>query len=126
MKRFGLLIGTLLLLAACSGSGGGSDPSAAMMAYLQARVEADATKMQNLSCADWEAQAAIQAQSFRAMNAQLKDVTCTTGDKDGDFTLVTCGGKIITSYNGENREWELGSYRMTQEDGEWKMCGEAQ
>jgi hypothetical protein len=125
MRRYIFLMTTLLLLAACSGSGGDA-PSAAMMAYLQARVEADAAKMQILSCADWEAQAAIQAQSFRAMNAQLKDVTCTTGDKDGDFTLVKCDGKIITSYNGENREWELGSFRMTQEDGEWKMCGEAQ
>jgi hypothetical protein len=125
MRRLLLWTGTLLLLAACAGSGGG-EPSAAMMAYLQARVEADATKMQNLSCADWEAQAAIQAQSFRAMNAQLKDVTCTTGGQDGDFTQVTCAGKIITSYNGENREWELGSYQMKQEDGEWKMCGEAE
>ncbi|MBZ0287301.1 MAG: hypothetical protein K8I30_06785 [Anaerolineae bacterium] len=125
MRRFVFWIGSLVLLAACGGSSGGNDASAAMMAYLQARVEADATKMQNLSCADWEATAAIQAQSFRAMNAQLKDVTCTTGDQDGDFTLVTCDGKIITSYNGENREWELGSYRMTHEDGEWKMCGEA-
>jgi hypothetical protein len=123
MKRLLLLlIGLLLLLAACAQS----DPSAAMMAYLQARVEADATKMQNLSCVEWESQAAIQAQSFRAMNAQLQDVTCTTGAQDGDFTLVTCGGKIITSYNGENREWALGSYQMKQEDGEWKMCGEAE
>jgi hypothetical protein len=111
----------LLLLAAC----GQSDPSAAMMAYLQARVEADATKMQNLACAEWESQAAIQAQSFRAMNAQLQDVTCATGAQDGDFTLVSCDGRIITSYEGENREWELGTYRMKQEDGEWKMCGEA-
>ena len=125
MKRLLILIVVLLLvLAACAP--GESDPSAAIMSYLQARTEADAEKMQGLSCAEWEAQAAIQAQSFRAMNAQLKDVTCTTGAQDGDYTLVTCDGQIITSYNGENREWELGSYRMKQEDGEWKMCGEAQ
>jgi hypothetical protein len=124
MKRlFWLLFGFLLILVACSGQ---SDPSAAMMAYLQARVEANVEKMVSLSCIDWESQAGLQAQSFRAMNAQLKDVTCTTGAQDGDYTLVKCDGKIITSYNGENREWELGSYRMKQEDGEWKMCGEAQ
>jgi len=115
-------IGLLLILAACAQS----DPSTAMMAYLQARVEADAAKMQSLSCTEWESQATIQAQSFRAMNAQLQDVTCTTGGQEGEYTLVICGGKIVTSYNGENREWELGSYRMKQEDGEWKMCGEAE
>lgn len=125
MKQLFILIAFLLLvLAACASSE--SDPSTAMMSYLQARTEANAETMQRLSCAAWEAQAAIQAQSFRAMNAELKDVTCTTGAQDGDYTLVKCDGQIITSYNGENREWELGSYRMKQEDGEWKMCGEAQ
>jgi hypothetical protein len=122
MKRTVIFIGLLIVLAACSTQG---DPSAALMSYLQARVEADAAKMQNLSCPEWESQAAIQAQSFRAMNAELKDVTCKAGEQNGDFTTVTCEGKIITSYNGENREWELGSYSMKQEDGEWKMCGEA-
>jgi len=122
MPRLILFVVLLLILAAC----GQSDPGAAMMRYLQARVEADADKMRGLSCAEWEAQAAIQAQSFRAMNAQLDGVTCTTGAQEGEYTLVDCGGKIITSYNGENREWGLGAYRMKQEDGEWKMCGEAE
>jgi hypothetical protein len=124
MRRlFMILVGLMLLVAACAPSD--SDPSTAMMSYLEARTEADATKMQSLSCAEWEAQATIQAQSFRAMNAELQDVSCTTGNQDGDYTLVSCEGEIITSYNGENRAWELGSYRMKQEDGEWKMCGEA-
>jgi hypothetical protein len=124
MKRLLMILVVLIVLAACAP--GESDPSAAVMSYLQARTEADASKMQNLSCAEWEEQAAIQAQSFRAMNAELQDVSCTTGSEDGDYTLVSCEGQIITSYNGENRTWELGSYRMKQEDGEWKMCGEAE
>jgi hypothetical protein len=124
MRRlFIIMVGLMLLMTACAPSD--SDPSTAMMSYLQARTEADATKMQSLSCAEWEDQAAIQAQSFRAMNAELQDVSCTTGGQDGEFTLVSCEGEIITSYNGENRAWELGSYRMKQENGEWKMCGEA-
>jgi hypothetical protein len=124
MKRLLVIaVGLLFALTACAPSD--SDPSAAMMSYLQARTEADATKMQSLSCAEWEDQAAIQAQSFRSMNAELQDVSCTTGGQEGDYTLVSCEGEIITSYNGENRAWELGSYRMKQEDGEWKMCGEA-
>ncbi len=112
----------MLLLAACSQ---GSDPSKAMMDYLQARVEANTDKMRRLSCADWESQALIQAESFRSMNAQLQNVSCSTGSKDGEYTVVKCDGRIVTTYNGEKREWELGSYRMKQEDGDWKMCGES-
>ncbi len=59
------------------------------------------------------------------MNATLDNVTCTKTGDDGDDALVTCAGQIVTTYNGENRSWDLGTYRMTQEDGEWKMCGEA-
>ncbi|MCC6805338.1 MAG: hypothetical protein IT319_20835 [Anaerolineae bacterium] len=113
----------LIALAGCSQSG---DPGAAMVKYLEARATADADAIRGLSCAAWEGQAVAQADSFRSMNARLEDVTCRQSGTDGDFTLVTCDGKIVTTYNGENREWALGTYRMAQEDGEWKMCGEAQ
>lgn len=109
-------------LGACSQTG---DPGAAMRKYLDARVAADSNAIRGLSCTAWEGQAVAQADSFRSMNAQLDNVTCKQSGTDGDYTLVTCGGQIVTTYNGENRTWALGTYRMTQEDGEWKMCGEA-
>lgn len=122
VDRLLLILSLVMLVAACSQTG---DPGAAMVKYLEARAAADATAIRGLSCAAWESQAAMQADSFRAMNAQLQDVTCTRSGDDGDAALVTCDGQIVTTYNGENRSWELGTYRMVQEDGEWKMCGEA-
>jgi hypothetical protein len=115
----GILVVTLV---GCSQPG---DPGAAMVKYLEARAAADADTIRGLSCAAWEGQAVAQADSFRSMNAKLENVTCRQNGADGDFTLVTCDGQIVTTYNGENRSWALGTYRMAQEDGEWKMCGEA-
>lgn len=122
--RLALLIALTLFLAlaGCSQPG---DPGAAMVKYLEARAAADADAIRGLSCAAWEGQAVAQADSFRSMNATLDNVTCQQSGGDGDITLVTCDGQIVTTYNGENRQWALGTYRMTQEDGEWKMCGEA-
>jgi hypothetical protein len=122
LDRLILFLSLIVLIAACSQTG---DPGAVMLKYLEARVAADANAIRGLSCAAWESQAAMQADSFRSMNAQLQDVTCQQSGTDGDTTLVTCGGQIVTTYEGENREWALGTYRMIQEDGEWKMCGEA-
>jgi hypothetical protein len=59
------------------------------------------------------------------MNAKLEDVACTVAGSDGPYTLVSCGGKIVTTYGGESREWDLSAlvYQTTPEDGRWKMCG---
>src|SRR5215207_2341216 len=123
LNRLFLFLSLMVLVAACSQT---SDPGETMRKYLEARVAADTNAIRGLSCAAWEGQAAMQADSFRSMNAQLDNVTCQKSGEDGDTTLVTCGGQIVTTYNGENRTWALGTYRMIQEDGEWKMCGEAQ
>ena len=111
-----------ILLGGCSQAG---DPGAAMVKYLEARAAADSSAIRGLSCAAWEGQAVAQADSFRSMNAKLENVTCKQNGTSGDLTLVTCDGQIVTTYNGENRSRPLGTYQMKQEDGEWKMCGEA-
>ena len=121
MKTFFLLF-LIVILTACASEG---DPTETVESYLKARVESNADELRSLACAEWESQAALQADSFRSMDARLEDLACTTGDEDGDYTLVSCDGRIVTTYNGETREWELGTYRLLQEDGEWKMCGEA-
>jgi hypothetical protein len=119
-----IVLGLLLLvgLGACAQQ---SDPSVTIMNYLKARVASDETTLRALSCADWEQQAIIEAQSFKAMNAQLDDMTCSQSGQQDQYTVVACEGRITTTYNGETREWPLGAYRLLQEDGEWKMCGEA-
>ncbi len=119
---FAIVFALILLLAACSQAG---DPGVTMQKYLEARAAADANAIRSLSCAAWEGQAVMQADSFRSMNAKLQDVSCKQSGTAGDATLVTCTGAIVTTYNGENRSWPLSTYRMTQEDGQWKMCGEA-
>lgn len=116
-----MLLGTVLLLAACAQS----DPAATVEAYLQAKVASDLDRMLGLSCAAWEGQAVIEATSFESMNAELDGMACrANGELDGAMR-VECEGQITTVYNGETRQWDLGAfpYRLVQEDGEWKMCG---
>jgi hypothetical protein len=96
-----------------------------MMAYLQARVEGNAGRMQGLSCASWDSQALVQAQSFRAMKATLDGVGCSTSSQDENSATVSCWGQIVTEYNGETRNWPLGNYAMVAEGGQWRMCGES-
>ena len=123
IKLMILAVVSLLLLAACAEAG---DPVDTVESYLNARVESDADELQQLSCAQWESQALLQADSFRSMDASIEDMSCQKDGEDGDFTLVACDGRIVTSYNGETREWDLPDYQLVEEDGEWKICGEAQ
>jgi hypothetical protein len=122
MKR-GLGVFFLLggLLVACAEAG---DPAQTVEDYLQARLAGDVDAMRGLSCAAWEGQVEIQAESFRSLRASLADMACAQSGTEGDFTLVTCEGRITIDYNGELRDFPLETYRLVQEDGEWKFCGE--
>lgn len=111
-----------LILAGCAGNTG---PSQVIVQYLQARVASDVDKLRSLSCSDWEPQAILEADSFQGRNAKLQDVACQEDGKDGDYTIVSCTGKIVVTYQGESNQIPISSYRTIQEDGEWKMCGEA-
>ncbi len=118
-----LLIGIVMLLI-LGGCQQASNPGDVTLKYLQARVANDVTTIRNLSCAAWEGKAEAEAASFRSMQATLDNVTCKQSGTDGDATLVTCTGNIVTSYDGENTPRPIPVYRMTQEDGQWKVCGE--
>lgn len=125
MKR--VVFWVTLLMAAFLLAGCKSQTSAAdsIMAYLQARVQSDVDKMIGLSCPEWEAQARIEASTFKALNAQLDGVSCSDVSADGATTLVSCTGKIVTTYNGETTEWppSNGLFKTVLDDGEWRMCG---
>lgn len=128
--RFSLaaLVVAGLLLAACQGGSAGADARGAadaIEAYLQARVESNVDRLSLLSCSDWEAQAQIEASTFEAMNAVLDGVSCNDAGTEGDLTLVSCQGKIVTTYQGETREWSVAEHPFLarQEGGEWRMCG---
>jgi hypothetical protein len=113
----------LLLLVGCQADTGGAVK--AIEGYLSARVNKDLDEMTRLSCPAWEAQARIEALTFAAMDARLDAVTCTDAGADGDYALVACDGQIVTTYQGETREWSVSDhpYRALLDGGEWLMCG---
>jgi len=113
----------LSILAGCTAPKNGAVQ--AVENYLQAMVAKDTTKITNYACANWEAQAQTEADSFAGVTAQIQGLACQVSGTNGSTTLVTCTGKIITSYNGENTELDLSgrTYKAVQEGGEWRMCG---
>jgi hypothetical protein len=124
VRRFGpAAVGLALALAGCQAEEQG--PDAAIEAYLAARAESSVDQMTLLSCAAWEGQARVEAASFEAMDARLEGVSCTAGEEEGEATLVSCTGQIVTTYQGETREWTVAEhpFRAVMEDGEWRMCG---
>jgi len=124
MKLIVILVGLVLMegLIACQGSG---NASSAVQTYLDARVQSDVNRMINLSCPAWESQARIEASTFKAMKAQIEGLSCEENGADGNYTLVACQGKIVTTYQGETREWNLSEhqFKLVLDDGEWRMCG---
>jgi len=111
-------------LAACSGAPVG-DPAGRVEAYLRARVEGDANRMIALSCAAWEPNARLEATSIQGRSPALESLVCSTSATEGDTAFVSCVGRIVTSYDGERREFDLAErqFRVVQEGGEWRVCG---
>jgi len=102
------------------------DPAvAAVLAYLEARARTDAAAATGLSCKAWISKALTEVTSFRSMNAKLVGVSCQVTGSASGFTLVGCGGKMVTTYGTETRDWDLSPfvYQLIVEDGQWKMCG---
>lgn len=121
----GLLAASGLLLAACGGAAPAGDPAKAIEAYLQARVKPDADEMVRLSCAAWEPQARLEFTSIQGRSPQLDGLACSQSAVEGATAFVRCRGTIVTSYDGEQREFDLAEreFKAAQEGGEWRMCG---
>jgi hypothetical protein len=117
-----LLVG--LSLAACS-SPSQPGPVSAVESYQNALIAGDADQLVSASCADWEAQALLELDSFTAVTTQLEGRVCQESGKDGDATLVACTGSIKANYGGEVLEIDLAdrTYQVIYEGGEWRMCG---
>ena len=118
-----LFAAVLLTLAACGGGGEG-DPAQTVERYLQAKTTGDADTIRALLCADMEQFLERETRTFDSVSGvQVQDMACT---RDGDSDVVRCQGKIVATYGTEDTEFPLASYRIVQEDGEWKWCGEAE
>ena len=114
------------LLSACgSASTTAAGPEKAIETYLTALVNQDANRLTTASCKAYEEKAKLELDSFQAVKAKLDGLACTkAGDVEGGVK-VTCAGKIVATYGNENQEIPLDRrpYLVTQEGGEWRMCG---
>ena len=123
MIRFLILISLLFIVTACASDGNVSDPAETVIQYMQAKVDGDKETLSTLLCAEMESILTRESQSFATVDAVLEDATC---QRDDDSETVTCTGAIVADYGGEDTEFPLTSYRVIQEDGMWKWCGEAE
>lgn len=115
------LIVLAFILAACAGGGAGGDPAETVERYLQAKIEGERETVQGLLCAEMERNLDREVASFSGVDARLEGMDCTY---DEASSTVTCTGEIIATYGTEYRSFPLSTYRVVQEDGEWKWCGE--
>jgi len=114
---------SMMALAACS-SGGAGDPAKTVEQYLQAKVSADAEAIRGLLCSEMEADLERESMTFAGLvDVKLEGMACV---RDGDTNTVRCQGKIVATYGTEKTDFPLVAYRVVQEDGEWKWCGETQ
>jgi uncharacterized protein YceK len=117
-----LVLMVALALAGCSSK---SPAAQAVESYLNAMIAKQADTLSALSCAAWEEQAILEMDSFETVTASLDGLSCSEAGTEGEQTLVTCTGKIVTSYQGEAREFDLSrwTYQVAQEGGDWRVCG---
>ncbi|MCB0037343.1 MAG: nuclear transport factor 2 family protein [Anaerolineales bacterium] len=119
-KRFILLSIFLVLLIACTGAAG--DAGVIVEQYMEAKVDGDTDTIQQLLCSEMEEFMEREALTFAAVEgARIENMSC---QQVGDTDTVTCEGEIIAMYGTEENVFPLTSYRVVQEDGEWRWCGE--
>lgn len=112
----------LLLLAACGASTAG-DPAATVQAYMQAKANGEADTIRQLLCSEMEGVMEREIRTFESVSdVRIEGMACT---HQGDSPIVSCTGTIVATYGAEDTEFPLASYRVVEEDGEWKWCGEA-
>lgn len=126
MRRYFIVFGLILLIGmtACGGDTKSGSASTAE-AYYQALVDKEQEQMLSLSCADWEESAATEYDAFQAVTVRLDGLSCSDTGTDGEKTLVTCQGKIMATYNGEEQAFPLDkrTVEVVQVQGEWRVCG---
>lgn len=119
MKQIFLLVSLVLLLTACANAG---DPAATVENYLQAKVAGDADTVRALLCSAREAELEAELRTFSiAEGAEIEEMAC---ERVGESDVVQCNGRIVALYGTEENVFPLVSYRVVEEDGEWKYCGE--
>lgn len=124
MRSVLVLLFLALVLAACGGQG---DPAETVERYLQAKVASDRQQIQADLCSEMESVLEREARTFESVSGvELEGMACQrVDDGQGDEAVVSCDGRIVALYGAEETEFPLVAYRVVQEDGQWKWCGEA-
>ncbi len=113
------LLAAWLLLSACSTP---SDPAKNVETYLAARANRDESTLRRLLCAELEPNIEQEIMTFEGVSGvKIEGLNCR---RDGNTDRVVCAGRVIADYGNESNEFPFGAYRIKQEDGEWKWCGE--
>jgi hypothetical protein len=123
--RYIMLLILLAFMAVTCQKSQGSTPAGVVRDYFKALVDKDADQAVNLSCASWEEQAQLDADTFAINPATAENIQCKPSGEPGETTLVTCTGKLVLDYNGEKQEINLAdrTYQVVKEGGAWRMCG---
>ena len=124
-KTLLLIVIVVGMLAACGGGGSApatsGDAAKAVEAYMTAKVKVDQEGVRKLLCSEKEKDFQTEATTFLGVDQpKLEGMKCVSA---GD-NKVKCEGKITAQYGTEKNEFPLVTYRVVQEDGEWKWCGE--
>lgn len=119
MKNVIFLLLLIFVLTACGSAG---DPAVTVENYLQAKVAGDADTVRALLCSAKEADFETELLTFDiAEGVEIEEMAC---QRVGESDVVQCNGRIVALYGTEENIFPLVSYRVVEEDGEWKYCGE--
>ena len=122
MRRSMFTMLVIILGALAVACDGGGDPAITVEQYLQAKVDGDADTVRALLCSELEGQLEREIRTFDSVSGvELQNMACTRVDNSN---RVSCDGVIVALYGEEETEFPLVTYRVVQEDGEWKWCGE--
>ena len=124
MRKLILLVIIVCLgLTACGDSK--SEAAKAVEGFYQALVERDENRYINYTCADYEADAFLEYDSFQGVAVELDGLSCDQTGEDGDMALVECAGKIVATYNNEKQDFPIEGrvHRVVNEGGDWRVCG---
>jgi len=123
-----LALGVVLGLVACGAnenSGGPQgDPAArAVEEYLSAKVRGDQEAVRAGLCSEMESVLERELHTFDSVSgAHIDNMSCVS---DGEG-VVRCQGEIVALYGTEETRFPLSAYRVVEEDGVWRWCGETQ
>lgn len=111
-------------IASCAGSVP-ETATGAVESYLKALAGRNLNEMIAASCADWEANARLEYDSFTAVTLQLEGLECRQTEGQGDSVQVTCAGSLIANYGDEDLKIDIADrpFHVVKEAGEWRMCG---